>query len=144
MLLKNIESDLNVAILEKDMLRATFLRYLLAKIHDLSIEKGKEKELTDEEIIAEIQKEVKRHKESIEAFEGGKRKDLVEKEERELAILQKYLPQKLSEEELGNIIDQIITQVGDDFGKVMQAVMVKVKGRAEGGEVARLVRERLK
>ncbi|MGC8964703.1 MAG: GatB/YqeY domain-containing protein, partial [Brevinematia bacterium] len=110
--------------------------------------KGSGKELTEEEIISVIQKEIKKRKEAMELYEKGGRKDLYEKEKAELEILESYLPKQLTEEEIKSIIAEAINSLGakspSDVGKVMKEVMPKVKGRADGNFVKRLVEESLK
>jgi len=143
MLRQKIENDLVIAQREKDSLKISFLRFLLARIHDLAIEKGKDIELSDEEIVQELSREAKRHQESIEAFKKGKRDDLVQKEERELKILESYLPAQLSDSQLEDIIEKEVGKVGPDFGSVMKAVMAQVKGQADGARVAQIVKRKL-
>lgn len=120
------------------------MRFLLAKLHDFQIEKGKENALSNEDVLEELNREVKRHKESIEAYRKGEREDLVEKEKRELVIIESYLPEKLTEEEILKIIEEAVSESGPDFGKVMGQVMAQVKGRADGTKVAQLVKDKLK
>jgi uncharacterized protein YqeY len=92
-------------------------------------------------------KYAKQRRESIELYEKGGRQDLVEKERRELQIVESYLPKQMSEEEIRELVAKVIEEVGasspKDIGKVMQAVMPKVKGRADGSLVNRIVRELL-
>src|SRR3989337_2713817 len=99
------------------------------------------------DLVGIIQKEAKKRQESIAAFKSGGRHDLAEKEEKELAILKTYLPEPISDEELLKIVDSQIAEVGakdmKDLGKVMSAVLSKVKGRAEGSAVATIVKSRL-
>lgn len=144
MLLDRLGEDLQSAIKENDKEKANFLRFLLAKLHDFQIEKGKENVLEDDDVLAELNRELKRHQESIEAYEKGGREDLLKKEKWELAIIESYLPQRLSEEEILGIVDRAIAQSGDDFGKVMSQVMTQVKGRADGARISQLVRDKLK
>lgn len=103
--------------------------------------------LTDEEIIEVLFSEAKKRRESIDAFARGGRQDLVQRESRELEIIQKYLPEQLSEEEIKKLAEAAIQQTGasgpKDMGKVMAELMPKVKGRAAGGIVGRIVRELL-
>lgn len=143
MLLEMIQSDLKEALKSKDQLRVSVLRFLLAAIQNREIEK--QQELTDEEVISVIQKQVKERKESIEAFKQGKREDLARKEEDELGILNKYLPQQMSVDELKKIVEETVKESGasgpDDFGKVMGNLMPKIKGRADGQMVAGLVKD---
>ena len=150
-LLKKIEEDLKKALKAQDKNAVSTLRFLLAAIRNFEIEK--QKEITDEEVIQIIQKQIKLRKESIAAFQAGGRQDLAQKEESEAEILSKYLPQQLTEEKLKEIVSQTIKElkagrpaelVGpQDFGKVMREVMVRVKGKAEGSQVAEVVKKTL-
>lgn len=152
MFLDKIRQDLDRGVKEKDRDKLRTLRFLLSNIQNLAIEKYPPEKgglpaggLTDEDVISVIQKLVKTHKESIEAFKSGGREDLVKQEEAELALLQKYLPESLSEEEIKKITEEVIRQLTEqgltDFGKIMGQVMAKVKGRADGATVARIVKE---
>lgn len=138
-----IQADLNQALKKKEELVASTLRLLLAEIHNQEIEK--QAELTEEDFIGVLQREIKKRKEAIEAFQKGKRDDLVKKEKAELAILNKYLPQQLSPKELETTIKDVIRETGavgeKDFGKVMGAVMAKVKGKADGKVVSETVKK---
>lgn len=140
-----IQSDLNQALKNKKETEVSTLRLLLSEIHNQEI--AKQAELTKEDIIKVIQREVKKRKESIEAYQKGKRDDLVAKEKQELEILNKYLPQQLSSQELETIIQSVIKETGAsgmaDFGKVMGAVMARVKGQADGKEVGELIKKAL-
>ena len=144
-LIGKISQDLNTALKARDEITVSILRFLLSKIHNAKIAKGQD--LSDDEVIAEITKETKRHKESIEAYEKAARDELVDKEKAELSILAKYLPKQLTEAEIGNIVEGVITEIGasgvGDMGKVMGAVMAKVKGQADGGLVSAIVKEKL-
>ncbi|HUV43095.1 MAG TPA: GatB/YqeY domain-containing protein [Patescibacteria group bacterium] len=138
-----IQSDLNQALKERKENVVSTLRLLLAEIHNQEI--AKQSQLSEEEIVGLIQKEIKQRKESIEAYQKGKRNDLVSKEEEELATLNKYLPQQLSVEELETTVQSVIKEIGasgpGDFGKVMGVVMTKVKGRADGQTVSEAVKK---
>lgn len=144
-LLDKLKADLVDAQKKQDTVAVSTLRFLLSGLYNAKIAKGGE--LSDDEVTGEIGREAKRHKESIVAYEAGGRQDLVEKEKAELAVLVKYLPEQLSGEGIGKIVDEVIGELGagsgQDFGRVMSAVMAKVKGRAEGGEVSKVVREKL-
>lgn len=144
-LLDQLNSDLLTATKGGDQLVRDTLRMVKTAIKNTEINNGKP--LTDDEIVTVLSKEVKQRQESITSFVNGGRPELAEKEEQEIAILKKYLPEQLSEEEVTAIVDQAITETGasgaSDMGKVMSAIMPKVKGRADGGLVSRLVRERL-
>jgi len=140
-----LQEDLHRALRAGDSLRVSTIRLARAAIHNASIERGRA--LTDAEIEEIITREMKRRREAIEAFGKGGRDDLVQKETLELAILSEYLPPQLSEADLRAIVAEAVAQVSaagpQDMGRVMGAVMPKVKGRADGGLVSRLVREAL-
>jgi len=100
--------------------------------------------LTDEEIIEVISSEIKKRKEAILGFEKGERKELAEKEKSEMEVLEKYLPEQLSEEEIKRLVKETIEEVGaediKDMGKVMAVLIPKVKGKADGSMVSRIVK----
>jgi len=153
MLKEAIKEDLNQALKKGDEIKCSTLRMLLAAV--LSKEKEKkykekieeEVELADEEMIDVISSEAKKRKESIIEYEKGERQSLAEKEKAELEILQKYLPEQLSEEEIKQLIEEAIEKTGaqdiKDMGKVMAELMPKLKGRADGGLVSKIVKELL-
>lgn len=140
-----ISSDLNSALKARDETAVSTLRFLISGLKNAKIARGRE--LTDEEVIGQIATQAKSHRESIEAFKAGGRDDLVEKEQAQLSILQKYLPEQIGEEELEKIVEEVISEVKasgfGDMGKVMGAVISKAKGRAEGGRVAAVVKKKL-
>ena len=107
----------------------------------------KESQLIDEEVIDVISSEIKKRKESILEFKKGERQDLVDKETKEKAILEKYLPEQLSEEELQKLVKEAIEKIGakeiKDMGKVMAELMPQVKGKADGSLVSKAVKELL-
>ena len=132
---------------QKDSLKLSALRMAIAAIRNAEIVK-KVKRLEDADVIQVIQKMVKEHKESVVQFEKGKRPDLVDKENKELEILQKYVPKEMSEEDLISIVKAAIRETGlvykSDAGKAMKIVMEKVKGRADGRVVNNIVISLLK
>lgn len=105
------------------------------------------RELNDEEVIAVIQKQIKTRKESIVEFEKGGRNDLIEKTNSEIEILNKYMPEQLSEEEVIKIIDEAISELNPqgirDMGKVMGYITPKVKGRADMSFISSQIKEKL-
>jgi uncharacterized protein YqeY len=148
MLLEKLNEDYKEAVRNKDEIKRNTINLLLSALKYRQIElRASGKELTDEEIIGVISKEIKKRKEAIELYEKGNRQDLAEKEKRELEILESYMPKQLSEEELLKIIDETIKSVGSsspsDVGKVMKELMPKVKGKADGSLVKSLVEKRL-
>jgi len=135
---EKIRQDLSLALKEKDALRVATLRLCLAEIRNFQLQR--QKELTDEDVLEVVRRQVKLRREAIEAYQKGGRSDLADKEGKELEILSKYLPQQLSPQDLEKIIRETIAEIGakgaGDFGKVMGAVMAKVKSQADGSTVA--------
>ena len=127
----------------KDGNRVSVLRFLLSSIQNREIEK--KEPLDDEEVLAEITSSAKRRRESMEAFKEGDRMDLVEKEAAELAILQEYLPEQLSPDEIKDVVQEVAQAVGatslSDLGKVMKELMPRLRGKADGKLVNEIVRE---
>jgi uncharacterized protein YqeY len=140
-----IQEAVKSAMKSGDTLTLSTLRFLLSAIHNEEIKLRKE--LTIEEIQKTIATLAKQRNESIASFRKGGREELAQKEEAELAILQKYLPQALTEEQLRNLIQESIGEVGakglGDLGKVMKQVMPKVSGRSDGKRVNELAKELL-
>lgn len=140
-----IKHDLIQAQKTSDTATVSILRYVLASIKNVQIENRRE--VTDEDVLAEVAKEVKRHRESIAQFEQGGRADLVEKEQAEITILQKYLPVQMTEAELYDVVKNAVAQTQatsiKDMGKVISLVKGQVKGRAEGSDISRIVKEHL-
>jgi uncharacterized protein YqeY len=163
MLKEKILKDLNRTIKERKEIEVSTLRLLLSAIFNKEKEKRyklskqkpeltekdleKESQLVDEEVIEVISSEIKKRKESIELFEKGQRQDLVEKETKEKEILEKYLPEQLSEEEIKKLVKEVIDKTGakeiKDMGKVMAELIPKVKGKADGATVSKIVKELL-
>ena len=144
---EKIESDFKEAFKAGDVLRRSVLVMLKAAILNKSKEKGGSATLQDEDVLAMISLEIKRRREVIPQYRAGGRDDVAEKEEKEIAILSYYLPPQLSDDEIVKIADEAIIQAqaeGEkDFGKVMAIVSPKTKGKAEGGRVAKIVKDRL-
>ena len=132
----------------KDATRVGVLRMLKSALKYAAIEKsGAEAELNDAEAVQVIRKQVKQRQDSIESFEKGGRAELVEKEKKELSILNEYLPQAMSADELGKIVRETIAEVGAtskaQMGAVMKAVQAKVAGRADGKTLSQEVQRQL-
>ena len=138
-----------MAYKEKRELEVSTLRMLKATLTNKLIEKkmAKEEMLSDEETIAVIKSEVKKRKDSVESYESGGRQDLADKEKAEISILEKYLPQQLSEDKVRELVLAVILEMGtvvpSDFGKVMGAVMAKSQGAADGQTVSKILKEEL-
>lgn len=128
---------------KKDELGA--LRNLIGKVKAKKIDKGEE--LTDDETLKIIITSAKQLKDSIQQYEKGGRSDLVEKESFELSIVERYLPQQMSEEDVQQIVSEVIAEVGattmKDMGKVMGGIMKRVAGQADGNLIQQLVRKEL-
>ncbi len=144
-LIEQIQEDLKRSMKAKDGNRVSVLRFLLSSIKYREIEK--KDALDDDEVLAEITSSAKRRRESMEAFTEGGRMDLVEKEESELAILQEFLPEQLSPDEVRGFVQEVVQAVGatgaSDFGKVMKELMPKLRGKADGKLVGEIVKEAL-
>ena len=144
---QTIENDTKNALKTKDEFTLLVLRGINSEIHNKEIEK-KGKELTEEDIVEVLMSEAKKRKEAIEEFRKGERNDLAEKEEKELEILKEYLPEQMSEEKIKEEVKKAIEETSavgaQDTGKVMSVLMPKLKGKAEGGVVSKIVSELLK
>lgn len=143
MLIDQIQIDLKNAQLSRDEVKVSTLRLLLSEIKNGEIAKGQP--LSDEDIIYIISREVKKRKEAAAGFRTGGREESALKEEAESKVLESYLPAQISNEELTKIISETINEMGasgvTDMGRVIGAVMVKVKGQADGETVSALVKE---
>ena len=142
---QKLSDDLKAAMKSGDTVKRSTLRMLMSAINNAEI--AKKTTLDDSDILGIIAKEVKQHQESITSFKDGNRPDLVEKEEVEMAILQGYLPEQLSRDDIVAEVKQVIADVGaqgpGDKGKVMQQLMPKMKGKADGKVVNEVVTELL-
>lgn len=153
MLKQKIQIDTKESMKGGDSFTTGVLRMLSAAIITKEKDKKfKEKleeniELSNEEIIDVISSEVKKRKDAITLYEKGNRPELAENEKKEIEVLKKYLPEQLSEQELKKIIEASIAKVGakeiKDTGKIMTDLMPQVKGKAEGSEISRIIKELL-
>jgi len=132
-----LSDDLKQALRSGDTVKRDTLRMLIASANNAEI--AKQSALTDTDVLGVISKEVKRRQESIDAFKKGNRPDLVSKEEAEMAVLQTYLPEQMTRDEIIAAAREIITALGakgmGDKGKVMQQLMPKLKGKADGKDI---------
>lgn len=160
---QQIQGDLKNALRERDEVKTGALRLLLSSLVNREKEKrykiSKEQpglaeqelheksRLSDEEIQNVVSSEVKKRREAIEWFEKGERRELAEKENKEMEILQKYLPEQLSEGELRELAKEAVEKAGasglKDMGRVMGELMAKVKGKADGSRAGKIVKELL-
>jgi len=148
MIFEKISKDYIQAMKSRDSLRIGVLSYIKSVIRYKEIEnREREKELTDDDVVDVISKEIRKREESIEMYKNGEREDLVHKEEEELKILKEYLPAQMREEEIRKTVVQIIEKLGatgeKDFGKVMKEVMIEIKGKANGALIKKIVEESL-
>jgi uncharacterized protein YqeY len=144
-LIVRIEEELATARKERDAERRDTLSLILSNLR--SAEKELQRELNDQEELQVLQRERKKRLEAAEAFRSGGSEERAESEERELAVIEEFMPEPLSEEDLETIIDDAIAECGAtsmrDLGRVMADVMPQVAGRADGSAVSQLVREKL-
>lgn len=139
---ESVDHDLIAAMKAKNAEKVSTLRLVKSAIGNTKIEK-KKNTLEDAEVVEILQRQVKQRKESIESFEKAGRKDLSEKEQRELSILQIYLPKQLDDAEIKSLAQKAVVQSGAkikaDAGKVMKELMPHVKGKADGKRVNEIV-----
>lgn len=146
---ETILKDLKAAMKAKDADRLRVVRSLKSKIleKEISERTGGKATISDEQVVAVLMKAAKQRKESIEQFEQGGRDDLAEKERQELAIIEGYLPEMMSEDEIRKAVQAQIKKMGAssiaDMGKVMGALMGQLKGKAEGSAISAIVKEEL-
>jgi uncharacterized protein YqeY len=144
-LIAEIKGEMENAMRDGDAQRRDALRLILASLQ--SAEKELQRPLSDEEELQVLQRERKKRVEAAEAFRTGGREEQAEKEEAELDVLEEFMPEPIDEDELEQIVDDVIAEVGAtsmrDIGRVMADVMPQVAGRADGSAVSQLVREKL-
>ena len=142
---EQLDADLKAAMRDKDALKLSVVRMLKSAVKYREIEIMKP--LDDAGVLGVIASEIKRRRDSVEQYRAGNRADLADKEEAEIAILQAYLPQQLTPDELRAKVDAAIAKVGaqgpKDMGAVMKALLPEVQGKAEGKLVSELVKARL-
>ena len=140
-----IEEELREARLARDAERRDALSLILSSLR--SAEKELQRPLSEDEELQVLQRERKKRAEAAEAFEAAGREEQADREEYELEVLEEFMPEPLSEDDLEEIVDDVIAEVGAtslrDLGRVMADVMPQVAGRADGSAVSQLVREKL-
>ncbi len=146
-ILERLQSDLVAAMKSRDAATLSTLRMLKSALMEAKTAKPRDASLTREEEIEILQRYVKKRRETMEELRKAGRDDLVASEEQEIEVTKRYLPEMLGEDELRAVIREAVAQTGAagprEMGKVIGAVMAKVKGKAEGGTVSRLVKEAL-
>jgi uncharacterized protein len=142
---QRLSQEMKESLKAGEKVRLSALRLLSAAVKNREVELRRE--VSDDEFLEMVAREVKRRKEAAEAYEKGNRQDLVDREREEQAILEVYLPAGLSDPEVEALVDEAISATGasgpGELGKVMAHVMAKAKGRVDGAKVSALVRSRL-
>ncbi|AST06734.1 hypothetical protein AF2641_07625 [Anoxybacillus flavithermus] len=144
-LLERLNNDMKQAMKNKEKDKLSVIRMVKSALQNEAIKLGKT--LTEDEELTVLSRELKQRKDSLQEFEKAGRTDLVDKVKEEITVLELYMPKQLSEEELTQIVKETIAEVGAsskaDMGKVMGAIMPKVKGKADGSLVNKLVQQHL-
>ena len=145
-----LQSDLTTAMKGRDELSAATIRMVLTAITNEEVAGKEHRELSDDDVVTVLGREAKKRREAAEAYDAANRPELAERERAELGVIQGYLPQALDESEVRAIIEAAVAQVtasgatgGAAMGQVMKLVQPQVKGRADGGQVAALVKAAL-
>ena len=140
---ENLLSDIKRALKAKESLKLNTIRGLISEIKNREIDLRRE--LGGDEIISIISTQIKKRKEAAALFKKGGRNDLFEQESQEMVILQEYLPEQVSEDELRRRVQEVITELGiaemKDLGRVMKVIIPEFKGRADNGQIKNLVAE---
>jgi len=145
MLKEKLQQEMKDALKSGNSQKRTLLSMVLSAVKNKEIEKRTE--LTDEDVIGVISSEIKKRKDATEQFEKGGRPELAEEEKKEAEMLMVYMPEQMSEEDIRNEVKKAMAETGikdmKEIGKLIGAVMVKVKGKADGQTVSRIVKEEL-
>ena len=145
-LARDLENDLKNAMLAKNKELVDLLRLVKAALKNEMINLKKQ-ELSDEDVFRVLKREAKKRNDSIQHFTKGGRQDLVDKEQKELDIIKKYLPEEMNQSAIQQTIDQVVSEMGQvapsQFGLVMAQVMKKIQGQADGALVSQLVKQAL-
>ena len=144
-LLSRLNDDMKTAMKAKDKESLQVIRMIKSSIQNEQIKEGHD--LTEDEELTVLSREMKQRRDSLHEFEEAGRDDLAEKVKSEIVIVEKYMPEQLSEDDIRQLVQEAITQTGassvKEFGKVMGAIMPKVKGKADGNQVNAIVKELL-
>jgi len=138
---EDLNQELQEALKSKDSIKTNTLRLLKSSLHNKEIEL--KKELTEEEIRKVLRQELKKREESIKAYQAAGRAELRIQEEKEMEIINKYLPALMSEEEIDKIVDEVIKEGLNNFGQIMKEVMMRTKGQAAGQLVQKIVKDKI-
>lgn len=139
---QKINEDITASMRQKDELKLSVLRMVLASLKNKKIELGNKNELNDEQIIQILATEIKKRKDAAAAYKQGERSDLEQREEAEMKILAEYMPPQLSSAEIEAVVRTVINGLEQqNFGQVMSMTMAKLKGQADGQLVAEIVKK---
>jgi uncharacterized protein len=143
MLRDSVRNDFLAAVKARDKKKSEALRMVESVLKQVEIDTRKE--LSDDEVIKLLQKEVKKRQEAIELYKRADRQELVDKEEYEASLIKEYLPKQMEKAEVTAIVDQVVSSLSEtaNFGQVMQETMKQVAGKADGKLVSEVVREKL-
>ncbi|MDD4271591.1 MAG: GatB/YqeY domain-containing protein [Patescibacteria group bacterium] len=144
-LLEKINNDLKEAMKAKDVETLSVLRMLIAATRnkEITLRKDGVAELSDEQALEVVASEIKKRRDSAEAYLAGGRQELAEKENAEIKVLEKYMPEQMSDEELEKVVREVMAAGAADFGKIMGQTMAKVKGKTDGAKVGEIVKKLL-
>lgn len=138
---EQLTSDMKDAMRARDSVTLNTIRFLLSQIKNVEIDNGPQ---SDEQVQEIVRKQIKQMKDAIGDYERGGRTDLVTEENAKIAVLQKYLPQMMSHEDLVAVVEKVIADnPGANMGQIMGVVRAQVQGKADGGEIAAIVKEKL-
>lgn len=144
-LFDELKSDIKQSMKQRDTERLSTLRMLHSSIKNKAIDI--DHELEDDDVVEVLAKEAKKRRESIDAYQRGDRPELADKERGELEVIQEYLPEPMTDEEAADLVDEVIEQTGassrSDMGRVMGAVVPRIKGRYDAGKIKDIVLDKL-
>jgi uncharacterized protein YqeY len=141
--LEKIQADLKSAMKAHDEVRLMVVRMLVSAIRNKQIEVKQRDEASEELIVGVIKSEIKKRRDAAETYRQGQRPELAEKEESEIKVLEDYLPEQMSEDEIRLTVEAVIAEAGDkaNFGQIMGQVMGRTKNQADGTVVSRIVKD---
>jgi len=147
MLLEQLSASLKEAMVAKDEFKVSLLRMIMAAVHNKEIEKGKDKGLTEDDVMDVLKKELKKRKESADAYASANRPELAQKETKEAEFISGLLPAQMAESEIEAIVLEVLKDFENpsqkDFGMIMKKAMEKIAGRADGSSVSAVIKKHL-
>jgi hypothetical protein len=147
MLLEQLSASLKEAMVAKDEFKVSLLRMIMAAVHNKEIEKGKDKGLTEDDVMDVLKKELKKRKESADAYASANRPELAQKETKEAEFISGLLPAQMAESEIEAIVLEVLKDFENpsqkDFGIIMKKAMEKIAGRADGSSVSAVIKKHL-